>query len=664
MTTSTAPSRTGRPAGSGRSTGPALAVAGAVGLLAAVVGAVLTGAAAPSQFGDPGVLVRWGFPVARALHDGAAAVAIGGLLAAAALVAPDHPAWPRARALGNVASVVWALAGVAVLVLGAADVVMLPLTDPGFGPALWQYVSEISIGRQVAIEVAVVAVVAVLASAARGPVGAGVAGVLAVLALVPLALTGHSSGAANHELVVSSWWLHLVGVCGWSGGLVALAWLGRRGGLGRQAGQVARRYSVVAGWGFGLVAASGAANAWARVGGLDGLASRYGALLLTKVAVLLALGVAGWWHRRRLLDRLDRPDQGASAFWRLVGAEVVLMALALGAGVALSRTASPVPDEPSTAPTPAELLTGEPLPPDLTLGKLFTQGTPDVLWIAVVAAMVVAYLLGVRRLVARGDRWPVNRTVFWLIGCAALLYVTCGGIAVYGRVLFSVHMVQHMTLSMVVPPLLVFGAPVTLALRSLTRRTDGSRGPREWLLGLVESRPARIVSTPVVAAVLFAGSMIVFYYSPLFGLALSTHVGHELMMIHFILAGYLFANGLVGVDPGPQRPVYPLRLLILFATMGFHAFFGVAITSSETLLEATYFSSLGWGIDALADQRDGGAIAWGIGEVPTLLIALVVAYQWFRTDSREAVRRDRAADRDGDADLVEYNAMLQRMRDR
>ena len=147
--------------------------------------------------------------------------------------------------------------------------------------------------------------------------------------------------------------------------------------------------------------------------------------------------------------------------------------------------------------------------------------------------------------------------------------------------LFSVHMVQHMTLSMVVPPLLVFGAPVTLALRSLTRRTDGSRGPREWLLGVVESAPARFLSHPVVAAVVFAGSMIAFYYSPLFGLALSTHVGHELMMIHFLLAGYLFANGLVGVDPGPARPAYPLRLLILFATMGFHAFFGVAITSAR-----------------------------------------------------------------------------------
>lgn len=647
-----------------RSTSAAVALpAGAVvAVVAGVVGAVVTGAAAASAFGDPGLVVRWGYPVARVVHDGAAALAIGGLLAAAALLAPDHAAWQRARALGNGAAVVWALAGVAVLVLGAADVVMLPLDDPRFGPALWQYVSSVDVGRQVAIEVAFVAVVALLASAVRGPVGAGVAAVLGLVALVPLALTSHSAGSASHELVVSSWWMHLAGVCLWTGGLVTLAWLGRRDGLGRDVGTVAGRYSVVAGWAFALVAASGAANGWARVGGFAGMVTPYGAVLLVKVIALVLLGFAGWWHREHLLRRLT--EGSAALFWRLVAAEVVVMGVALGLGVALSRSASPVPDEPFTDPTPAELVTGEPLPPPLEPSRLLTEVSQDVLWLGAVVAMVVVYLTWVRRLRARGDRWPLHRTVLWLLGSLLLLYVTCGGVAVYGRVLFSVHMVQHMTLSMVVPALLVFGAPVTLALRALPRRRDGSCGPREWLLGLVESRFARFVSHPVVAAVVFVGSMIAFYFTPLFGQALQTHVGHELMMIHFVLAGYLFANGLVGIDPGPARVAYPLRLLLLFATMAFHAFFGVALTSTDTLLEATYFSSLGLGIDALADQHDGGAIAWGIGEVPTVGLALLVAYQWFRSDEREARRRDRRTDRDGDAELDEYNRMLEQMRGR
>jgi putative copper resistance protein D len=168
----------------------------------------------------------------------------------------------------------------------------------------------------------------------------------------------------------------------------------------------------------------------------------------------------------------------------------------------------------------------------------------------------------------------------------------------------------------------------------------------------------------VVAAVVFAGSIVVFYFSPLFGLALSTHVGHELMMIHFLLAGYLFANAVIGVDPGPSRPAYPMRLVLLFATMAFHAFFGVSLVSGDVLLAADWFSSTGWGIDALADQRDGGAIAWGIGEFPTLLLAMGVAVQWARSDDREARRTDRAADRDDDARLAEYNAMLQGLAER
>jgi putative copper resistance protein D len=231
-------------------------------------------------------------------------------------------------------------------------------------------------------------------------------------------------------------------------------------------------------------------------------------------------------------------------------------------------------------------------------------------------------------------------------------------------VLFSVHMVQHMLLSMAVPSLLVVGAPMTLALRAIPRRRDGSMGAREWLLKLIENPWARFVSNPVVAAIVFAGSLMLFYWSPLFPVALSTHLGHELMTIHFLLAGYLFVQAVIGIDPGPQRTGYPLRLVLLLATMAFHAFFGVAIMSSERLLAATWFSSLGWGIDALADQQSGGAIAWGIGEFPTLILAMVVAFQWANSDEREARRRDRAADRDKDAELEAYNAMLQRMASR
>ncbi len=154
--------------------------------------------------------------------------------------------------------------------------------------------------------------------------------------------------------------------------------------------------------------------------------------------------------------------------------------------------------------------------------------------------------------------------------------------------------------------------------------------------------------------------MIIFYYTGLFELALTSHVGHVFMVVHFSLAGYLFANVLVGIDPGPRRPAYPIRLVLLFATMAFHAFFGVALAQSTALLAADWFGGLGlpWGVDALADQRQGANLAWALGEIPTLVLAGVVAVQWAREDDRTARRKDRQADRDGDAELAAYNAML------
>lgn len=630
-------------------------------LVAAVAGLLLTGAAAEQVLADPGAAVRWGLPVARGVADLALAATVGGFLLVAAVLPAGGAASRRALRLGSAAAVAWAASLGVVLVLTYADTAGRPLGGEGFGAELGYFVTDIDLGRLLLLAAVLAATTATVAAGVRGPRGAAwvLAGV--ALALVPVALTGHAAGAASHETAVSGWWLHVLGVAAWFGGLAALTAV--RDALGDRLVDAARRYSVLAGWAFALTAVSGVANGLLRVGSPRDLLTGYGLLLVAKTAATLALGVAGWWHRRSLLPRLGRPG-GAVAFWRLVTGELVVLGATAGLGVALARSAPPVPDEPPADPTPAELLTGEPLPPPPDAARWLTETSPDVLWLVVAGVLAVAYLTGGRRLRARGDRWPLHRTLLWLAGLLALVYVTSGAPAAYGRTLFSVHMVQHMALSMVVPPLLVAGAPVTLALRALPRRRDGSVGPREWLLTVVESRWVRWVSHPVVAASVFAGSIVVFYFSPLFELALSTHVGHELMMIHFLLAGYLFANVLIGVDPGPARPRYPLRLLLLFATMAFHAFFGVTLVGGDTLLAADWFSSTGWGIDALADQRDGGAIAWAIGEVPTLLLAMVVAVQWARSDAREARRSDRAADRDGDAALAEYNAMLSRLAER
>ena len=351
-------------------------------------------------------------------------------------------------------------------------------------------------------------------------------------------------------------------------------------------------------------------------------------------------------------------------FGRLLGADAALIAVVAGLGAVLSRSApakqAAVVDEPS----PAFLLTGYELPPAPDAVQWLIQWRLEILSAFVLASLLFVYLRWVARLRSRGDHWPWYRTAAFVTGIAMLVWITQGAPTIYGMATFSGHMVEHMLLAMAVPLPIVLAAPVTLALRALPARHDGTRGPREWLRVIVESRWMRFMAHPVVAGVNFAGSLVVFYFSPVFEFALRNHAGHLWMIVHFTLAGYLFANALVGIDPGPTRPSYPMRVMLLFATMAFHAFFGVSLTSSEVLLAPRYFGLMGrdWGADAITDQQWGGAFAWGLGEFPVVILAIAVLITWRRDDGRKAARRDAREERSGDAELGAYNAMLDRLR--
>jgi putative copper resistance protein D len=320
----------------------------------------------------------------------------------------------------------------------------------------------------------------------------------------------------------------------------------------------------------------------------------------------------------------------------------------------------PISDAEFVPPTPAQLLTGDPLPPELTPLSWFTVWDFDPLWATIVLFGSALYLRGVMILHARGDKWPLSRTIPWLMGMAVLFYVTNGAPNAYQEYLFSVHMVGHMVLSMMVPVLLVPGAPVTLLSRAQAPRTDGSRGLREWALWAVHTPYAWFISHPLVAGLNFAISLVMFYYTPLFRWATEEHLGHQWMLVHFLITGYLFVQSLIGVDPQPHKPAFPLKLMLLIGTMAFHAFFGLGLMGERSLLLADWFGSMGrtWGDDPMADQAIGGAFAWGVGEIPTIIITLIVVTQWYRSDIKERKRLDRQSDRTGNKDLEDYNAMF------
>ena len=166
-----------------------------------------------------------------------------------------------------------------------------------------------------------------------------------------------------------------------------------------------------------------------------------------------------------------------------------------------------------------------------------------------------------------------------------------------------------------------------LALRALPRRTDGSRGPREWLLALLHSRVGRILATPLVAAVHVVASIALLYLTPVYGLVLTSTVAQLLTVLHLSVVGYLFTNAIIGTDPGPRRPHHGVRLVLLLPSICFYAFFGLALLSSTTVRHPGYYERLAlpWLDDPLADQQVGGALVWALGELPALGMALLIA---------------------------------------
>ncbi|MFP3968909.1 bifunctional copper resistance protein CopD/cytochrome c oxidase assembly protein [Actinomadura fulvescens] len=650
-----------------------IAVAAAVATL--VAGLVLGGSVAEKVIpglGDAGTVTRWGLPVSRLLMDLCAAVTVGTLLAAAVLLpisggraatlSDDAVGYLRA---GSWVAAAWAAAAAATLIFTVADVLGEPVSQVVTGSELSAYVGQLPQGTALMLVVLLAVVVALLARTTATPGAAFGLLVLAMAALLPPPLTGHAASAANHSVAVTGVALHVAAVVPWVGGLGLLVVhaLTRRDKLE----VMADRFSRMALWCYVIVGTSGLVNVIARLPDpAELLSTDYGRLALGKIAFFVVLGWFGWWHRERTLPAVAA--RKPLAFTRLAGVEAAVMAATMGLAVALARTAPPAPAEEESR---VKALTGYDMPPEITPGRLASLWTFDLFFAVLVVALGGLYVAGVVRLRRRGDAWSMGRTVSWFMGLLTIVAVTETGVARYAQVLFSVHMVQHMVLSMLTPIFLVMGAPVTLALRAFKpARIRGDRGPREWLTVALHSKGAAFVAHPGVATVIFVASTFALYFTSLFEGAMRNHLGHMAMGIHFLLSGTLFFWVLIGVDPAPKKLPYPGRILLLFVTMPFHAFFGLALMNLGQPLAQAWYTAVNppWGTSVIKDQHTGGAIAWGFGEIPTFIVLVVLAFQWYFDDQRQARRLDRKADRaaagdggqEGD-ELAAYNARLAKL---
>jgi putative copper resistance protein D len=291
--------------------------------------------------------------------------------------------------------------------------------------------------------------------------------------------------------------------------------------------------------------------------------------------------------------------------------------------------------------------------------------------IGILVMMVALYVKGVIVLTKRGDKWPVGRTISFALGISVIDFATSGGLGVYAQFSFSYHMLAHMLLAMVAPIGLVLGAPMTLALRTLPQgRTPTERGVRGSLLAALHSKVGTFYTNPVVALLIFDGSLFALYFTDLFASMMQSHLGHLVMNLHFLAAGFLFFFVVIGIDPNPRKIPHLVQIVILFAAMSIHAFFSIALMSMATLIDKGYFASLQtpWLTDFLADQKLGASIGWAMGEIPILMALVATFINWRREDSREAKRIDRNTARQAAMgqpdDLANYNQYLQKLAQR
>jgi len=283
--------------------------------------------------------------------------------------------------------------------------------------------------------------------------------------------------------------------------------------------------------------------------------------------------------------------------------------------------------------------------PRFTLGSVFTAWSVDPIPFVVTVWAVGLYLLGVWTLRRRGDRWPVGRTLaFVVLGMGSFILATASGLSTYDTTLLSVHMVQHMILSMIVPLSLALGAPVTLALRTLPTT------PKRWLLVVLHSRVAKVLAFAPLAFLLYVISPWALYFSSWYDASLHHELVHEMMHVHLVLVGTLFFWPIVGIDPIPGRVGYPFRVLLVVLTLPFHAFLGVTIMSQDTLIGGSWYPDLhhgpmgAWLPQPLDDQHLAGGILWSSGDLVGLIFFAVLFTQWVRSSMREAAREDRRLD--------------------
>jgi putative membrane protein len=266
-----------------------------------------------------------------------------------------------------------------------------------------------------------------------------------------------------------------------------------------------------------------------------------------------------------------------------------------------------------------------------TLDGVWVAWRLDPLILVVALGAAVAYFVGVRAARRRGTSWPVGRTAaFYGLGIGGTVVVAMGWPGVYARALFSVYAAQVVALLMVVPLLLALGRPVELAMAAL--------GPAR-VRRVLDSRPARLVTVPVLGPLLLAVTPLLVFLTPWYPLTLRYPALVPVTHVLLLVIGLAVLVPLWEAPTVAARIPYAIALLVAFIELLADAVPGIVIRLDTHVLAAGYLTRA-WGPSPLHDQQLGGDLLWCIGEAIDIPFLALLAVQWYRSDTRDAARVD------------------------
>lgn len=271
---------------------------------------------------------------------------------------------------------------------------------------------------------------------------------------------------------------------------------------------------------------------------------------------------------------------------------------------------------------------------------LLTGWEFDPLFLFPIALVTWGYFSAVKHVnrAHPNSRVPVSRVIYFSLGIAATVIALASPLATYDTTLFVAHMWQHMLLMMVAAPLLLLGQPITLLLRVASPRFR-----KGVLLPVLHSWPVKVLSFPVVAWLIFAGTMWTSHFLPIFNAALENTWIHRLEHLWYMSAALLFWWPVIGADPSPWRMPHPVRLLYVFLQMPQNSFLALAIYNAGEPLYDHYATLIRtWGPSALTDQQAAGITMWVFGDMLFLVALGFLAYAWVKHEEFETKRTDRA----------------------